>query len=104
MVDFQNIYPEIFLMLVMLLLLIAGVFIKNSFTLIKKGTILTLIICIPIIYINFDNQLLIFNNNYSINIFSNFIKIIILVASMFSLIFAGQYFKRTNIDKFEYPM
>ena len=99
MVDFQNIYPEIFLMLVMLLLLIAGVFIKNSFALIKKGTVLTLIICIPIIYINFDNQLLIFNNNYSVNIFSNFIKIIILVASLFSLIFAGQYFKRTKIDK-----
>ena len=43
MIDFQNIYPEIFLMLAMLFLLIAGVFIKNSFTLIKKGTILTFI-------------------------------------------------------------
>ena len=29
MIDFQNIYPEIFLMLVMLSLLIAGVFVKN---------------------------------------------------------------------------
>ena len=102
MIDFQNIYPEIFLMLVMLFLLIAGVFIKKSFTFIKKATILTLLSCIPIVYINFDNQLLIFNNNYSINIFSNFIKIIILVASVSSLILAGQYFKRTNIDKFEY--
>ena len=102
MIDFQNIYPELFLMLAMLFLLLFGVFIKNSFTLIKKGTILSLLICIPIVYINFDNQLLIFNNNYSINLFSNFIKIIILVASVFSLIFAGQYFKRTNIDKFEY--
>ena len=60
MIDFQNIYPEIFLMLAMLFLLVAGVFIKNSFRLIKKGTILTFIICIPIVYINFDNQLLLF--------------------------------------------
>ncbi len=102
MIDFQNIYPEIFLMFVMLFLLIAGVFIKNSFAFVKKSTIFALLLCIPIVYINFDNQLLIFNNNYSINIFSNFIKIVILVASVFSLILAGQYFKRTNIDKFEY--
>ncbi len=102
MIDFQNIYPEIFLMLAMLFLLITGVFIKNSFTLIKKGTIISLLLCIPIVYMQFDNQLLVFSNNYSINIFSNFIKITILVASLFSLIFAGQYFKRANIDKFEY--
>ena len=75
MIDFQNIYPELFLMLAMLFLLLFGVFIKNSFTLIKKGTILSLLICIPIVYINFDNQLLIFNNNYSINLFSNFCAI-----------------------------
>ena len=94
MIDFQNIYPEIFLMLAMLFLLITGVFIKNSFTLIKKGTIISLLLCIPIVYMQFDNQLLVFSNNYSINIFSNFIKITVLVASLFSLIFfAGQYFK-----------
>ena len=69
MIDFHNIYPELFLMLAMLCLLLVGVFIKNSFTLIKKGTILSLLLCIPIVYINFDNQLLIFNNNYSINFF-----------------------------------
>tara|TARA_Y100001958_G_C21238059_1_gene564966 strand:+ start:458 stop:1876 length:1419 start_codon:yes stop_codon:yes gene_type:complete len=102
MIDFQNIYPEIFLMLIMLSFLIAGVFVKNSFIFVKKGTIIALLLCIPIVYLNFDNQLLVFNNNYSINTFSNFIKIVILVASVFSLIFAGQYFKRTKIDKFEY--
>ena len=57
MIDFQNIYPEIFLMLAMLFLLITGVFIKNSFTLIKKGTIISLLLCIPIVYMQFDNQL-----------------------------------------------
>ena len=102
MIDFQNIYPEIFLMLIMLSFLIAGVFVKNSFIFVKKGTIIALLLCIPIVYLNFDNQLLVFNNNYSINTFSNFIKIVILVASVFSLIFAGQYFKRTNLDRFEY--
>tara|TARA_B100000963_G_scaffold357355_1_gene379349 strand:- start:20377 stop:21795 length:1419 start_codon:yes stop_codon:yes gene_type:complete len=102
MIDFQNIYPEIFLILALLFLLMAGVFINNSFAIIKKSTIVTLFLCIPIVYLNLDNQLLIFNNNYSINIFSNFMKIIILISSAFSLIFVGQYFKRIKIDKFEY--
>ena len=102
MIDFQNIYPEIFLILSLLFLLITGVFIKNSFALIKKSTILVLLICIPIVYLNFDNQLLVFNNNYSINIFTNFIKIIILISTVFSIVFVGQYFKRVKIDKFEY--
>ena len=100
--DFQNIYPELFLILILLLFLIVGVFLKNSFIIIKKATIFALLFCIPIIYLNFDNQLLVFNNNYSINMFSNFIKIIILISSAFSLIFVGQYFKRIKIDKFEY--
>ena len=102
MIDFQNIYPEIFLILALLFLLITGVFIKNSFALIKKSTILVLLTCIPIVYLNFDNQLLVFNNNYSINIFTNFIKIIILISTVFSIVFVGQYFKRVKIDKFEY--
>ena len=102
MIDFQNIYPEIFLTLTLLFLLVLGVFLKNSFLFIKKLTILSLFLCVPIIYMNFDNQSLVFNNNYSINIFSNLLKIIILVSSAFSLIFTGQYLKRINLEKFEY--
>ena len=45
---------------------------------------------------------MIFNNNYSINNFSNLLKIIILISSAFSLIFTGQYLKRLKIEKFEY--
>ena len=102
MIDFQNIYPEIFLTLTLLFLLVLGVFLKNSFLFIKKLTILSLFLCVPIIYMNFDNQILVFNNNYSINIFSNLLKIVILVSSAFSLIFTGQYLKRINLEKFEY--
>ena len=102
MIDFQNILPEIFLTFLLLFLLVLGVYLKNSFLLIKKFTILSLIICIPIVYLNFDNQILIFNNNYSINIFSNLLKIVILISSAFSLIFTGQYLKRAKIEKFEY--
>jgi len=102
MIDFQNIYPEIFLIMSTLSLLMIGVFFKNSFALVKKITIFALIICIPLVYINFGNQILVFNNSYSINVFSNFLKIIILISSAFSLIFTGQYLKRINIEKFEY--
>ena len=68
MLDLQNIFPEIFLTLSLLTLLVVGVFLKNSFELIKKITILVLLICIPIVYLKFDNQILIFNNNYAVNI------------------------------------
>jgi NADH-quinone oxidoreductase subunit N len=102
MIDFQNIYPEIFLIMSTLSLLMIGVFFKNSFDLVKKITIFALIICIPLVYVNFGNQILVFNNSYSINVFSNLLKIIILISSAFSLIFTGQYLKRINIEKFEY--
>ena len=102
MIDFQNIYPEIFLIMSTLSLLMIGVFFKNSFALVKKITIFSLIICIPLVYVNFGNQILVFNNSYSINVFSNLLKIIILISSAFSLIFTGQYLKRINIEKFEY--
>ena len=102
MIDFQNIYPEIFLIMSTLSLLMIGVFFKNSFALVKKITIFALIICIPLVYVNFGNQILVFNNSYSINVFSNLLKIIILISSAFSLIFTGQYLKRINIEKFEY--
>jgi len=102
MIDFQNIYPEIFLIMSTLSLLMIGVFFKNSFALVKKITIFALIICIPLVYVNFGNQILVFNNSYSINAFSNLLKIIILISSAFSLIFTGQYLKRINIEKFEY--
>jgi NADH-quinone oxidoreductase subunit N len=102
MIDFQNIYPEIFLIMSTLSLLMIGVFFKNSFALVKKITIFALIICLPLVYVNFGNQILVFNNSYSINAFSNLLKIIILISSAFSLIFTGQYLKRVNIEKFEY--
>ena len=102
MIELQNIFPEIFLTLSLLFLLVVGVFLKDSFSLIKKITIILLLICIPLVYVNYDNQILIFNNNYSINNFSNLLKIIILISSAFSLIFTGQYLKRLKIEKFEY--
>jgi NADH-quinone oxidoreductase subunit N len=102
MVDFENILPEIFLTLSVLFLLVFGVYKKNSFDSIKKLTILTLFLCIPIVYLNYDFQIMVFNNNYKTDVFSNLLKILILLSSAFSLIFTGQYLKKNNINKFEY--
>tara|TARA_B100001027_G_scaffold216955_1_gene195460 strand:- start:24174 stop:25592 length:1419 start_codon:yes stop_codon:yes gene_type:complete len=102
MLELQNIFPEIFLTLLLLFLLVFGVFLKDPFTLIKKITISGMLVCIPLVYLNFDNQILIFDKNYSINIFSNLLKIIILLSCIFCLVFTGQYLKRINLEKFEY--
>jgi len=100
MLELQNIFPEIFLTLLLLFLLVFGVFLKDPFTLIKKITISGMLVCIPLVYLNFDNQILIFDKNYSINIFSNLLKIIILLSCIFCLVFTGQYLKRINLEKF----
>ena len=104
MIEIDYIYPEIFLILSLLILLILGVFKKNSYDLIKKITTICFLICIPIVYLNNINDLVIFKNSYAVDSLSNYLKILILISTTFSLIFTGDYIKIQKLDKFEYPL
>ena len=102
MIDVQNIFPEIFLTLSILFLLVAGVFLKNSFGFVKKLTIFVLLVTIPIVYLNNTAEISVLKNNYTIDFFSNFFKILILLSTTFAVIISGQYISNLKIDKFEY--
>jgi NADH-quinone oxidoreductase subunit N len=98
------IYPELFIGFSLMVLLIVGVFKKNSFNLISKFTALSLLVAIPMVYINDNVSVKLFSNNYIIDELSSFLKILILASSAFALFFTNQYIKDNKIDQFEYPI
>ena len=98
------IYPELFITISLLSLLMLGVFKKNSFLVVSKLSSIVLLLTIPLIYINDNTSEKLFNNNYLIDEFSSFLKILILGSSAFALFFTNQYIKDNKIDKFEYPI
>jgi NADH-quinone oxidoreductase subunit N len=98
------IYPELFIGIFLMVLLIVGVFKKNSFNLISKFTALSLLVAIPMVYINDNVSVKLFSNNYIIDELSSFLKILILASSAFALFFTNQYIKDNKIDQFEYPI
>jgi NADH-quinone oxidoreductase subunit N len=98
------IYPELFIGISLMVLLIVGVFKKNSFNLISKFTALSLLVAIPMVYINDNVSVKLFSNNYIIDELSSFLKILILASSALALFFTNQYIKDNKIDQFEYPI
>ena len=77
--------PEIFLSLSIFSILMIGVFIKNSFNLIFYLTSIIIIITILIILTNPNNTEKIFLDSFVRDSFSNYLKILILLSSLFVL-------------------
>ena len=98
------IFPELFLSLSIMSLLMLGVFVKKSFKLINMLTILSLIFTIALVINQPDEIIKIFNNSYIIDKFSIFMKILTLLFCSFVLISSKDYLKNNNIDKIEYPI
>ena len=73
------IFPELFLSLSIMSLLMLGVFVKKSFKLINMLTILSLIFTIALVINQPDEIIKIFNNSYIIDKFSIFMKILTLL-------------------------
>jgi NADH-quinone oxidoreductase subunit N len=104
MENINLIYPELFIGISLLSLLMLGVFKKNSFNIVSKFTSFALLLAIPIVFINDSNSLKLFSDNYAIDELSSFLKILILGSSAFALFFTNQYIKDNKIDQFEYPI
>ena len=77
MENINFIFPEIFISLSIMFLLIFGVFKKNSSSLVYSLAIITLIIALGLI-INFpqNQETYLFNNSYKIDQLSIFMKVI----------------------------
>ncbi len=103
--DIYYVIPEIFLSLSLMFLLIIGVFKKNGSAVVYNLSLLILIIAIPLILnVPTNTEFLIFSDSYKLDYLSNFIKILIVVSTLFVLLTSSQYLKSIKIFNIEYPI
>ena len=99
------ILPEIFLTISIMILLIVGVFKKNSFNFIYKISIADLLITFVLLFtLKTETYSNLFNNNYTIDYFSSFMKSLTLIAGIFVMLCSYDYIKIISINKIEYPI
>ncbi|MFL2889400.1 MAG: NADH-quinone oxidoreductase subunit NuoN [Pelagibacteraceae bacterium] len=103
----NNLYfllPEIFFSLSIFIILMIGVFRKKSYGVVSKLCLLSMILTIFLIFNNQSTNIKVFSNSFIVDPFSNLIKILILISSIFVLNLSQQFIKENNLDKFEYPI
>ncbi len=106
MINIQFVFPEIFLSLSIMFLLIFGVFKKKSSKLVQN---LSLIILIITSVITFNetmgiSEFKLFNDSVIIDFLSSFMKIITLLSAFLVLVISSNYLKISQIMKIEYPI
>ncbi len=105
MINLDLIFPEIFLSLAILFLLMVGVFKKNSERLVYNlSTILFIILLALVLNLFSIEEKMIFNESYKIDPLSSFMKSLIIVSAVFVMISSFPYLKSLNILKIEYPI
>ena len=99
------IIPELFLTSSIMILLMIGVFYKNSFNLIYKLSVITLLATFILLFNHsIDTSTKLFNNSYTIDYFSLFMKVLTLIACIFVMLSSFDYIKLIGINKIEYPI
>ena len=84
--NLQILLPEIFLSLSIFTLLMIGVYVKKSFEVVQKLTLVVLIVGVLLI-LNSDNfTIKVFLDSFIRDSFANFFKLFILISSIFVLI------------------
>jgi len=101
--DLYILLPEIFLSLSIFSILMIGVFVKESYDLVTKLSLLVMAITIYIL-LKDNSSSKIFLDSFIRDPFSNFVKILILVSSIFVLNSSQLFIKDNKLDKFEYPI
>jgi len=99
------IFPEIFISLSIMFLLILGVFKKNSSNLINNLSIgILLITGILILKNSLDNNVSLFTGSYVIDYLSSFMKILTILGGALVLSISTRYLKLFKIFLMEYPI
>ena len=99
------IYPEIFILLSILFLLVLGVFKKKSSNLIYNLSIVSLITTLALIFsYPIESNVNLFNETYKIDFLSSFMKILTMSSGIFVLIVSSKYLKLLKIFQMEYPI
>jgi NADH-quinone oxidoreductase subunit N len=106
MTNLELVFPEIFLSLSIMFLLILGVFKKNSSKLVQNISLIVLLITAVITFnetLGIEETLL-FNGSVIIDYLSSFMKIVALLAAFIVLVISSNYLKTFRIFKIEYPI
>ncbi|RPG97691.1 MAG: NADH-quinone oxidoreductase subunit NuoN [Candidatus Pelagibacter sp. TMED106] len=105
MVNLNLIFPEIFISLSTMFLLILGAFKKNSSKIIHNLSIISLLLIVILIFNNqFESNIFLFSNSYVIDYLSSFMKVITLIGGAFVLIISTRYLKVYELFKIEYSI
>ena len=106
MINFELIFPELFLSLSIMFLLILGVFKKNSSKIIQNISLIVLLITAVIIFNETlgNEEIKLFNESIVIDYLSSFMKIITLLSAFLVLVISTSYLKSFKIFKIEYPI
>ncbi len=105
MMNLDLIFPEIFLALAIMSLLMIGVFKRNSEKLVYNLSTITLVILLALVVNLFSiNETFLFNESYKVDTLSSFMKSLTIIASIFVMISSYTYLKSINILKIEYPI
>ena len=104
--NIELIFPEIFVSLSIMFLLILGVFKKDSSKIIHNISLLVLLITAVITFNETlgVSQRILFNESIVIDYLSSFMKIITLIAAFVVLLISSSYLKAFKIFKIEYPI
>ena len=106
MTNLELVFPEIFLSLSIMFLLILGVFKKNSSKLIQNISLVVLLVTAVVVFNETlgVKQTLIFNGSVVIDYLSSFMKIVTLLAAFLVLVISSNYLRLFKIFKIEYPI
>ena len=106
MTNLELVFPEIFLSLSIMFLLILGVFKKEGSKLVLNISLIVLLITSVITFnetLGIEESLL-FNDSVIIDYLSSFMKIVTLLAAFLVLVISSNYLKMFKIFKIEYPI
>ena len=106
MINIQFVFPEIFLSLSIMFLLIFGVFKKNSSKLVQNFSLVILIITAVITFNETMgiSEFKLFNESVIIDFLSSLMKIVTLLSAFLVLVISSNYLKISQIMKIEYPI
>ena len=106
MLNLELVFPEIFLSLSIMFLLILGVFKENSSKLIQNLSSIVMLVTAVIIFNETlgTKQTFLFNGSIIIDYLSSFMKIVTLLAAFLVLVISSNYLKTFKIFKIEYPI
>ena len=104
--NIELIFPEIFISLSIMFLLILGVFKKDSSKLIQNVSLVVLLVTTVLTFNETIGvgQITLFNESIVIDYLSSFMKIITLLAAFIVLSISSNYLKTFKIFKIEYPI